>query len=205
MSDLILGAVLLAIFLVLVFAAGLVHARLTTRGVAQTLEPLVPVIGGALAGNGTQRWLTGHYGGRRVLAAAVPGVAIFSGEGGGERYNAFDVEVQEVAGATDWMLTYGAQGPGEMLSGAESWRFITRERALGERLRASPIITEVERFGGAGVRGAPTVRYSSAQKSLLHRDNVSPQLAPDPAHFERQVALAVRLAAISEEVNHGAG
>jgi hypothetical protein len=201
MSDNVQGAILLAIFLALVFAASRVLARVTGARYARAMAPLTPVIEGTFATDSLSHgWIKGTFGGRTVLAASTPGVQAFGDGGSANRYNAFDVEVGDVAGAEDWTVTYGSHGVGQILSRNESWR-ITADAALQDRLERSGLIAELERFAGAGVRGYPTVIYRAGQKTLTHRDNVSPATAPPPEHFRRQLELALRLAQINEQAN----
>jgi hypothetical protein len=51
------------------------------------------------------------------------------------------------------------------------------------------------------VRGLPTVIYNARRKTLTHRDNVSPDIAPSPEHFKKQLELVLRLAQINEQIN----
>ncbi len=205
MSDTIQGAIVFVVFMAIVIAASRVLARFTAAKYSRALMPLAPLINGTFATDSLSHgWLWGTYGNREVHVASIPGVNSMSGSGneGGSahRYNAFEVEVQNVAGERDWSLKFGLHSVSQILSRDESWKFLADEDLL-QRLESSNIIGELETFAGAGVRGFPTVIYNARQKTLTHRDNISPNLAPSVSHFEKQLALALRLAEISEQVN----
>ncbi|HST58095.1 MAG TPA: hypothetical protein VLK84_05400 [Longimicrobium sp.] len=210
MSDIFPGVFYFIILMVIVFAVSRVMARFTGNKFARALKPLVPVIGGTFSTDSlTSGWLTGAYRGRTVHATAIPGVAPQNEFSSGSadrssRYNAFEVALQDVPGASDWSVTFGMHSMGQILSREETWRITADDPALEARLQASPVIDALQRFAGAGVRGYPTVRYAARQKSLTHRDSVFPGIAPPPEHFQKQLDLALRLAEINEQVNPAA-
>jgi hypothetical protein len=43
------------------------------------------------------------------------------------------------------------------------------------------------------------VIYNVSRKTLTHRDNISPNIAPSPEHFKKQLELVLRLAQINEQ------
>jgi hypothetical protein len=43
--------------------------------------------------------------------------------------------------------------------------------------------------------------YNASRKTLTHRGNISPNIAPSAEHFKRQLELVLRLARINEQVN----
>jgi hypothetical protein len=105
MQDTINGIVPFIIFMALVFAASRVLARFTGAKYSNALTPLAPIINGAFDTDSLSHgWLTGTYRDRKVGVASTPGVNEMSGiispnnTGKAHRYNAFDVEVQDVAG-----------------------------------------------------------------------------------------------------------
>lgn len=205
MSDTIQGMFYFVILMAVVFAASRVMARFTGAKFSRVMAPLAPVIGGTFSTDSlTSGWLEGTYRGRNVSAVSTPGVAPHKDAGPTERYNAFDVAVLDVPGAQDWSLTFGSHSMGEIFTRGESWRFITDDPALQARLEGSAVVAEVEGFAGAGVRFHPTIIYNARQKRLTHRDNVGADTVPSPAHFQRQLELAIRLARINEQVNPAA-
>lgn len=210
MSDTIQGVFYFIILMVIVIAASRVLARFTGSKFQKAMAPLVPVVGGTFSTDSLSNgWLEGTYRGRTVHAIATPGVApssTFSDSAPAKssRYNAFEVSLREEPGARDWSVTFGMHSMGQILSREESWRISSDDGALEARLHASPLIDELERFAGAGVRGVPTVRYSAQNQSLTHRDSVWPGIAPPPEHFQKQLDLALRLAEINQQVNPAA-
>lgn len=208
MQDTINGIIPFIVFMALVFAASRVLARFTAAKYERALMPLAPIINGTFATDSLSHgWLAGTYGGRTVYVASLPNVdsmssIVSTGNEGGSahRYNAFDVELQNVAGERNWSLTWGKHSIGQIFAGHESWKFSADEDLL-QRLQSSEIISELEAFAGAGVRGLPTVTYNARNKTLKHRDNISPKIAPSAEHFQRQLQLVTRLAQLNEQVN----
>jgi len=208
MQDTIDGIIPFIILISIVLAASRVMARFTGAKYSRALMPLAPLINGTFATDSLSHgWLSGTYGNRKIHVASIPGVNSMSGSGNGggsaHRYNAFEVEVQQVVGAHDWSLAWGSHSVRQILSRDESWKFLADEDLL-QRLQSSHIIGELETFAGAGVRGFPTVIYDARRKTLTHRDNISPDIAPSTGHFQKQLNLALRLAEISEQVNSSA-
>jgi hypothetical protein len=210
MSDIFPGVFYFIILMVIVFAVSRVMVRFSVDKFQQALAPLAPVIGGTFETDSVSSgWLTGAYRGRTLHATATPGVAPSNEFSSGSadrssRYNAFEVALQDVPGASDWSVTFGIHGMGQILSREETWRIEADDPALEARLQASGLIDALERFAGAGVRGYPTVRYAASAKRLTHRDSVYPGIAPPPAHFQKQLDLALRLAEINEQANPAA-
>jgi hypothetical protein len=204
MQDTINGIIPFIVFMALVFAASRVLARFTGAKYSNALAPLAPIINGTFATDSLSHgWLAGTYGNRKVQVASTPNVnemSSISGTNTNVRYNAFDVEVQDVTGESDWSLTFGRHSMKQILTRDESWKW-SADGDLLARLQSSNIIAELEAFAGAGVRGLPTVTYNARQKTLTHRDNVSPNIAPSAEHFQKQLQLALRLAEINQEVN----
>jgi hypothetical protein len=100
------GSIILGIFLVCAYAAGRVLSRARNARFARAWEPLRPVVGGNVVGDGggtaTGR-LSGTYKGRSVRAPLVPNRNRYSGETG-FRYHYFDVALLETRGKSDWSL-----------------------------------------------------------------------------------------------------
>lgn len=207
MQDTINGIIPFIVLMALAFAASRVLARFTGTKYSNALTPLAPIINGTFATDSLSHgWLAGTYENRKVHVASTPGVNEMSSTGFSNsgskayRYNAFDVEVQNVAGESDWNLTWGMHNAAQILSREQSWKF-SADEALLQRLQNSDIIGELDAFAGAGVRGLPTVIYNARQKTLTHRDNISPNIAPSSEHFKKQLDLVLRLAQISEQIN----
>jgi hypothetical protein len=101
----------------------------------------------------------------------------------------------------EWSLIFGSHSMGEIVTREESWRFATDDPALQARLEGSALAAELAGFAGAGVRSDPTVIYNARLKRITPRDNVGADIVPSPAHFQKQLELAIRLAHINEQVN----
>jgi hypothetical protein len=150
MQDTINGIIPFIIFMALVFAASRVLVRFTGAKYSNALTPLAPIINGAFDTDSlSHRWLTGTYGNRKVGVASTPGVNELGGlitpnnTSKAHRYNAFDVEAQDVAGEADWSLTWGMHNVGHILSREQSWKFMADEDLL-QRLQSSNIVGELE-------------------------------------------------------------
>ncbi len=205
MSDTVQGVFYTLVFLAIVFAASRVLARFTGAKYSRAMMPLAPTIGGTFSTDSLSHgWMEGAYRDRRVTATAIPGVSSIRDGDPSDRYNAFEVALLDVPGASDWSVKFGSHSLGQILSRAESWELSADDEALRERLEGSALVTELESFAGAGVRGYPTVRYEARAKRLTHRDNVGPGIAPPPEHFRKQLELVLRLARVNEQVNPAA-
>ncbi|HEX8363452.1 MAG TPA: hypothetical protein VF613_25255 [Longimicrobium sp.] len=202
MSETVLGVFGFIVLMTVAIAASRVLARFTAAKFARAMTPIAGVVEGRFSTDSlTHGWLEGTYRGRRVQVTATPGVAMYSTTGKSQRYNAFEVTVLDVPGENDWSLIWGSHTVGQIFSRDESWRWSGENTKLRDRLRESEIVAELERFAGAGVRGFPTLRYNAREKSLTHRDNVSPAIAPTQEHFRKQLDLVLRLAQMVEDTH----
>lgn len=69
------GVVVLAIFLVVVFALGFLISRFKNARFEKEWQPLVPLINGKVVNDGggaATSWLTGTYQGKSVYASMIP-------------------------------------------------------------------------------------------------------------------------------------
>jgi hypothetical protein len=199
MNETVLGVIGFVVLMTVAIAASRVLARFTAAKFSRAMTPLASVVEGRFSTNSlTNGWLEGTYRDRKVQVTATPGVAMYGTTDKSQRYNAFEVAVLDVPGENDWSLIWGSHTVGQIFSRDESWRWSSENTKLRDRLRDTEIVAELERFGGAGVRGFPTLRYNARAKSLTHRDNVSPGIAPSQEHFRKQLDLVVRLAQIVE-------
>jgi hypothetical protein len=202
-SDLILGAVGLVIFLVFVFAAGLLLSKYKNARFAKAWSPLVPLVNGTVTGDGggaATSWLTGVYRGAQMRASMSPDRNT-SSEGGGTKYNYFDVTLLDVPGARDWAVIYDTPILG---FGKKGWRVKAEDAALEEDLLRSGVVEMVARFGVPHLPasfGLPAVEYRRRERTLRYSADVTPQWAPTPEHFRAQLELLLRLAEVNKEVN----
>lgn len=202
MSDTLQGAVLLAVFMAIVFATSRVLAYFTGMKYAQAMNPLAPLINGTFSTDSLSHgWLEGTYQNRAVHLTAIPGISPYSDGGNAHRYNAFEVSLPDVPGAHDWSLQFGSHSVTQIFTGEESWNFHCSDDALKERLQNSAIIAEIMQANLGSVRGFPTVIYSAQKKNLMHRDNVSPSIAPSPQRLTTQLKLVLWLSQTNEQLN----
>src|SRR5262245_57312827 len=107
-EDLILGSVILAIFLVVVFAAGYVLNRFKNRQFRKKWAQLVPLLSQPQitedSGGAATSWLSGSYRGAKVYASMTPNVARHTDLRSTNKGNRFSAAIQNVPGRVDWSL-----------------------------------------------------------------------------------------------------
>jgi hypothetical protein len=188
------GAVVLAIFMVFVFAFGFLINRVKNAGFRKAWAPLIPIIQGKVVedgGGAATSWLTGTYRGKRVRASMTPNRNRYSGESG-HYYNDFDVSLLNVPGEQDWKIEYTTAILG---FGHTGWRIVTKDKALEDRLNASGILLAISRFG------SPEIAYQARSGVLQFSDDITPLKVPSPESFRDQLELLLVLAKVNEEVN----
>lgn len=193
-SDVLLGVVGLAIFLLFVCAGGLALAAFNRRRYDKALAHLLPLISGAARSDGNAGLIAGTYEGRDVYVAVSPGVTTYRGfERNGEgKKNVFEIELRGVPGGRDWKVVYGrAWGVGRA-----EWRAETEDDALAERLRRAGV---VELLSGMG--NWPLVEFRAGRGALVYSEDIHPHLAPTSERFHQQLELLVALAHINERSN----
>jgi hypothetical protein len=193
-SDLILGAVVLVIFLIFVFVAGWILNKFKNARFTRAWTPLQPIINGKVhedGGGAATSYLVGTYRGWQVQASMTPNRNRYSGESG-HRYNYFDVALLEVPGKHDWSFAYHTP-----LLGRETatWRVVTHDPALAERLQNANLISVL-----AGL-GHPKIEYKQRGKMLQYQADITPLQVPTPEMFQRQIEALIWMAKINEEVN----
>jgi hypothetical protein len=196
-GDMLFGGMVLAIFLVFIFLAGMVINRFKNAGFQKAWAPLIPMIQGKVVedgGGAATSWLAGTYRGKRVRATMIPNRNRYSGESG-SRYNHFDVALLDVPGQQDWKIEHQTAILG---FGQTGWRIVTKDKALEDRLNASGILHAISRFG------APEITYSARGGELQYSDDVTPLKAPPPERLQDQLELLLVLAKVNEEVNAAA-
>jgi hypothetical protein len=191
-GDLIFGAVVLIIFLIIVLVIGRFVSGLENQRFSKAWQPLVPVINGKIihdGGGAAISWLTGTYKGKAVQASMIPGRNLYQDESG-SRYNYFEVKLVDVPGNQDWRIAYKMPLAG---LGKEGWQIQSQNLTLQSRLQQAGVLSTLSRFG------RPTVEYKAKQKTLTYSEDISPRWVPDQEQFMDELALLLQLAAITGE------
>jgi hypothetical protein len=104
LSDILLGAILLAGFLVVAWAGGSLARARTMARYRRWLAPHAGLVGGTVGGDAECIVIHGTYRGRRVTLALSPhvvdGITTESGQGS----RVFEITVRDVAGSHDWEI-----------------------------------------------------------------------------------------------------
>jgi hypothetical protein len=191
-GDLIFGAVVLIIFLIIVLVIGRFVSGLKNQRFSKAWQPLVPVINGKIihdGGGAATSWLTGTYKGKAVQASMIPGRNLYQDESG-SRYNYFEVKLVDVPGNQDWRIAYKMPLAG---LGKEGWQIKCQYLTLQNQLQQSGVLSTLSRFG------RPTVEYKARQKTLTYSEDISPRWVPDKEQFMDELELLLQLAAITRE------
>jgi len=203
MSDMLFGAFVLVLFLVVAVVAGYFFYKFKNARLANAWGPLVGLVNGKVVGDGgggASSWLSGTYQGRPVVAKLAPDLnAGSANDSSGLKYNYFDVALTNVPGRQDWSIDYvrGALGLGKA-----EWRVVTKDPALEAALSAAQVINHVAPLGDPpGYFLMPTVNFSRHDQTLRYRADISPYVAPPPERFLKMVALLQQLAEINAQVN----
>lgn len=144
MSDMLLGAIVLPIFLVVIFITGYFLYKFKNARLTNAWGPLVGLVNGQVVGDGgggATSWLTGAYKGRRVQASMIPNRNMYSSLGSdstGGRYHHFDVALAETPGKQDWQLEYNRAILGVVQTG---WRVKAKDPALEAALSAAGLLS----------------------------------------------------------------
>ena len=208
MSDYLLGAVLLVIFLAVVLAAGYVFYRFKNARLASEWGPLVAMVNGKVVGDGgggATSWLVGTYKGRSVQASIVPDRNMYSsmdGGGGGasEHYNYFEVALVDVPGAVDWRVTHGHKTLG---IGHEGWRVQAGDPAVEAGLTAANVVDVVAAQGTPPphMMKLPILDYQRSQGQLRYCADITPRRAPSPEQFGHLLEMLLQLMEVNAQVN----
>ncbi len=194
MNDTVFGCIVLAIFLVFVFALGKVIYEVKNRRFTRAWGPLVALVKGKVtgdAGGGATSWLTGTFRGRRVQATMTPDRNRYSGESG-SRYNDFNVALLDVPGREDWALSYETSILG---FGQTGWVIRTEDKALESNLNRLGLVALVAPFG------SPAIEYSRQSKTLRYSEDAGPVWVPAPERFVAELELLLRLAEVNATAN----
>jgi hypothetical protein len=196
-GDMLFGTLVLAAFLVFVFAFGLAINHWKNRRFARAWAPLVPIVGGRVvddAGGSATSWLVGTFEGRRVAASTSPGRNRYSGvdAGAGHRYNHFDAALCDEPGAAGWTLEERA---GALGLGRTEWQVRTAEPGLADRLRSAGVIELAVEVG------AERVEYSPQERTLRVSFDLGPRSVPAPGPFRLVLGALLRLAAAQSACN----
>jgi len=193
-GDIIFGAVVLIILLVLAWIIGRFISSLKNKRFNQAWAPLVPLINGKIhhdGGGAATSWLTGSYKGKQVQASMIPNRNRYQ-EQSGERYNYFDVALMQIAGQQDWRITYKTAVFG---LGKTGWQVSGRDENLSLRLQSDEI------FSALAHLGRPEIEYSARSRTLRCSQDVTPQWVPTAQRFQEQLEELLLLETINEELN----
>jgi len=199
-GDIVIGVIVLAIFLAAAFGAGRLLSRFKDGRFSAAWGPLVPLIGGTVAGDGggaATSWLSGTYRGAQVRASMVPDRNRYQ-DNSGQRYNYFDVALLEIPGRQDWSILFHTQVMG---LGQSGWQISAADAALEERLRAQNVLDLLERLGPSGLPRQAPLEYSARSGTLLYREDAGGQWIPTPQRFQETLDVLLALAAINAQVN----
>lgn len=194
MSDMVFGSLVLAVFLVFVFALGKVIYEVKNWRFTRAWGPLVAIVQGKVTGDGgggATSWLTGIFRGRRVQASMTPDRNLYSGESG-LRYNYFDVALLDVPGREDWTLAYETSILG---FGQTGWTIRTKDKAIESSLNSLDLVSLVAPFG------SPTIDYSRQSKTLRFSEDAGPVWVPAPERFVAELELLLKLAELNATAN----
>lgn len=194
MSDTVFGSIVLAIFLVFVFALGKVIYEVKNWRFTRAWGALVPIVSGKVAGDGgggATSWLTGTFRGRRMQATMTPGRNRYSDESG-FRYNHFDVALLDVPGRQSWTLSCETSILG---FGQDGWVIKTEDKALESSLNSLDLVSLVAPFG------SPTIEYSRQSKTLRLSEDCGPVWVPMPERFVAELELLLKLAEVTAAAN----
>lgn len=197
-GDLFFGAIILIVFLILVFGAGFLLNSLKNARFAKAWTPLIPIIGGNVSGDnggGASSLLSGTYQGRAVRATMAPQLNRYSQSG--HYYNYFDVTIAGAPGKHNWQLKYNTPILG---FGSTGWELVADDAALQQRLLTRGVIDLIERLGTTPIQTLPTLDYTARSGALLFREEVAGWI-PEPERFRQQLEILLQLANINAEVN----
>ena len=195
-GDMIVGAVVLAIALPVMYVIGGMIGRVKNRRFEKAWRPIMPVIEGAEVvadrGGGASSWLTGSYRGTPVFAQMTPDVAR-GGQIDTRGYeNRFETGVRELTGAQDWSVRWTKSMLG---FGTTGWSINAADSALAARLESAGVREIVAPLG----RGE--VNYRAQPATLVLHQDIRPRWVPEPARFQQELDVLVQLAAVAAPLN----
>lgn len=202
MGDTLLGVVVLAIFLVFVFAFGYVLYRFKNARLASYWQPLIGLVNGKVTGDGgggATSWLVGTYQSRPMQASIVPDQNMYSTESSG-RYNFFSVALTGVPGRHNWQVSYHSKVLG---LGQEGWQVKADDPVVASSVLAANIVALVEPFGmpAQHLHGQPILAYSRHTNQLSYQADITPRQTPTPQQFTQLLDTLLHAEAINARVN----
>lgn len=197
MSDMLFGAGILALFLVIVFVLGYGINRLKNARFTRTWQPLIPLIDGKVVedgGGAATSWLTGTYKGTAVYASIVPNRNRYAmtDDTGGHVYNYFEVGVQNVRGQFAWSVEHKE---GVLGFGHKGWTATSENKKLAADLERSGVVEEISRYHPM------TVEYNPRTKTLRFTEDVTPLLLPPNDRVQQELDLLLNIAQLNERLN----
>jgi hypothetical protein len=196
----LLGGVILAVFLIVVFVAGYFLYKFKNARLASAWGPLVALVNGQITGDGgggATSWLTGTYRGRPVIASLSPNIN--QHDEGGSKYNYFEVALPQTPGKHDWSVAYNRAVLGV---GQNGWQVKAEDAALAAALRATAVESLVAPFGETPTHFMrPSLEYSRRERLLRYRTDITPRVAPTPEQFTQLMDMLLSAAAVNEQLN----
>lgn len=186
MSETLLGAVGLAVFLTVAWVGGSVINKVSFRRRARILEPMAQLLGAPVRGDSDTLIIKGSYVGRCVEIAHSPNT-IDSMYSDRTVSRVFEITVRDVPGSRDWRV---ALKRGFKLN--RDWRIESDDEYVRQQLASRDVIAELE---AARIDG--WLAYDAAQRHLHARMDGVP---PDTARARQQLELLMRFAAANERL-----
>lgn len=197
-SDIIFGAVVLVIILVLAYMAGRVTTNFKNKRFARAWSPLLSIVNGTVVddyGAAASSYLTGTYKGWALQACSVPNMNEsnrLTGESTHHKYNYFDISLKNISGKSDWEVEYTRSLMG---FGKAEWDISSADKELEERLRKNNLVEII--LAGRGHE----VRFTKAQKTLVYVEDITPRWTPEPAAFTNTLEIMMRLVKLNDQIN----
>jgi hypothetical protein len=197
-SDMIFGAVVLAVALPVFYGIGRIVNRFQNRRFERAWRPLMPLLGGAKVvaepGAAASSWLTGTYRGATVRAEMTPDVGHSSAIEMAGYENRFETGLRDIKGAADWSVAWKEAILG---FGTTGWTIWAADSALEARLHGAGIREVVAPLG----RGS--IEYSARSATLVLHQDIRPLWAPGPVRFQFELDVLLELAAVTAPLNRG--
>jgi hypothetical protein len=205
-SDMVFGSVVLALFLVFVFAFGYAIYRFKNARLTRAWRPLLPLFeGGQTAGDGggaAASFLRGRHRGRRFDATMSPGVNVYNdSDGGGPRFNLFELALLDVTSGQDWCVNLRESGSGP---GNAQWRLDADDAQLAQALRDAGVldaVTALVRADYTIARHRPVLACRRADGRLVLRSDAGNGLVPPRDWVEQALSALLQLAEVNARLN----
>lgn len=205
-NDTVLGLLALGVFIPAVILLGYLIYRFKNARLMRAWQPLLGLFEQArISGDGggaAASWLSGRHGGRAFRATMYPGVAVDqSSEGGGPRFNLFELVLLEVPGAVDWCVKLHE---GRSREAASSWSLEADAPGTAAALQAAGVVDAVAARVVADytlARNGPVLAFRRKSAELVLRADAREGFAPPAEWVQEALGLLLRVAEINARVN----